>query len=123
MNAHISRRHSTSSPTPDEYKNETEKLHNEIKTLKERLNQTEKLISESNKWTETSKNVEVEKVDKAENTEESSLKVAVSKTEKPEKSSEEINKCSEDANTTMISELKVSNSIFRTKKFAKFCSF
>lgn len=51
VQAHISRRHQTSSDsffTPlsvhEEYRIETEKLHNEIKTLKEKLNQTEKLI-------------------------------------------------------------------------------
>ncbi|XP_043472372.1 zinc finger protein DZIP1 [Leptopilina heterotoma] len=51
VRAHISRRHQTSSDsffTPlsvhEEYRIETEKLHNEIKTLKEKLNQTEKLI-------------------------------------------------------------------------------
>ncbi|XP_033232263.1 uncharacterized protein LOC117183153 isoform X2 [Belonocnema kinseyi] len=55
--AHISRRHptlseafTTSSPVQEEYRAETEKLHNEIKTLKERLNQTERVIrNESNK--------------------------------------------------------------------------
>lgn len=57
VRAHISRRHQTLSDsffTPlsvhEEYRIETEKLHNEIKTLKEKLNQTEKLIrSNSNK--------------------------------------------------------------------------
>ncbi|CAB0039164.1 unnamed protein product [Trichogramma brassicae] len=49
-NAHLFRRHahlanlSTSSLVQDEYRAETEKLHNEIKTLKERLNQTERVI-------------------------------------------------------------------------------
>ncbi|XP_011505705.1 PREDICTED: zinc finger protein DZIP1L [Ceratosolen solmsi marchali] len=58
-NAHLIRRHSnisealsSSSPVNDEYRAETEKLHNEIKTLKERLNQTERVIrNESNKLT------------------------------------------------------------------------
>ena len=57
VRAHISRRHPTlseaftaSSPAHEEYRAETEKLHNEIKTLKERLNQTERVIrNESNK--------------------------------------------------------------------------
>lgn len=51
-NAHLVRRHSnlqdvlsSSSPAAhEEYRVETEKLHNEIKTLKERLNQTERVI-------------------------------------------------------------------------------
>ncbi|KAH0553857.1 zinc finger protein DZIP1 [Cotesia glomerata] len=49
-NLHINRRHSNSpqvsilSPVHDQYKAETEKLHNEIKTLKERLNQTERIV-------------------------------------------------------------------------------
>ncbi|XP_024947858.1 zinc finger protein Dzip1 isoform X2 [Cephus cinctus] len=49
--AHIARRHPnlaepniTSSPVHEQYRMETEKLHNEIKTLKERLNQTERVI-------------------------------------------------------------------------------
>jgi len=38
------------SPVHDHYRIETEKLHNEIKTLKERLNQTERVIrNESDK--------------------------------------------------------------------------
>lgn len=38
------------SPVHDHYRAETEKLHNEIKTLKERLNQTERVIrNESDK--------------------------------------------------------------------------
>lgn len=32
------------SPIHEHYRNETEKLHNEIKNLKERLNETEKVI-------------------------------------------------------------------------------
>lgn len=55
-NLHINRRHSNSpqvsilSPVHDQYKAETEKLHNEIKTLKERLNQTERIVrNESSK--------------------------------------------------------------------------
>lgn len=34
----------TVSPVHEHYRAETEKLHNEIKTLKERLNQTERVI-------------------------------------------------------------------------------
>ncbi|KAG5309121.1 DZI1L protein, partial [Pseudoatta argentina] len=57
VNAHIARKHSyisdmgvSSSPVHDHYRAETEKLHNEIKTLKERLNQTERVIrNESDK--------------------------------------------------------------------------
>ncbi|XP_043287467.1 uncharacterized protein [Venturia canescens] len=50
MNAHLSRRHpnvsrvSLSSPAHEQYRAETEKLHNEIKSLKERLNLTERVI-------------------------------------------------------------------------------
>ncbi|XP_020292118.1 zinc finger protein DZIP1L [Pseudomyrmex gracilis] len=51
VNAHIARKHSyisdmgvTVSPVHEHYRAETEKLHNEIKTLKERLNQTERVI-------------------------------------------------------------------------------
>lgn len=40
----------SASPVHDHYRAETEKLHNEIKTLKERLNQTERVIrSETDK--------------------------------------------------------------------------
>lgn len=50
---------SSQQPVHEEYRAETEKLHNEIKTLKERLNQTERVIrSESSKMiaqNETSK--------------------------------------------------------------------
>lgn len=57
VNAHIARKHSyisdmavSTSPVHDHYRAETEKLHNEIKTLKERLNQTERVIrNESDK--------------------------------------------------------------------------
>ncbi|XP_050462701.1 cilium assembly protein DZIP1 isoform X2 [Cataglyphis hispanica] len=58
VNAHIARKHScisdmsvaTCSPVHEHYRVETEKLHNEIKTLKERLNQTERVIrNESDK--------------------------------------------------------------------------
>ncbi|XP_012537939.1 zinc finger protein DZIP1 [Monomorium pharaonis] len=54
VNAHIARKHSymsvSTSPVHDHYRAETEKLHNEIKTLKERLNQTERVIrSETDK--------------------------------------------------------------------------
>ncbi|CAD6208945.1 GSCOCG00010759001-RA-CDS [Cotesia congregata] len=59
-NLHINRRHSNSpqvsilSPVHDQYKAETEKLHNEIKTLKERLNQTERIVrNESSKLYES----------------------------------------------------------------------
>lgn len=41
---------SVTSPVHEHYRVETEKLHNEIKTLKERLNQTERVIrNESDK--------------------------------------------------------------------------
>lgn len=57
VNAHVARKHSfisdmgvSASPAHDHYRAETEKLHNEIKTLKERLNQTERVIrNESDK--------------------------------------------------------------------------
>ncbi|XP_070149241.1 cilium assembly protein DZIP1 isoform X1 [Polyergus mexicanus] len=57
VNAHIARKHSymsdmsvATSPMHEHYRVETEKLHNEIKTLKERLNQTERVIrNESDK--------------------------------------------------------------------------
>lgn len=40
----------STSPVHEHYRAETEKLHNEIKTLKERLNQTERVImNESDK--------------------------------------------------------------------------
>lgn len=62
VRAHISRRHptlseafTTSSPVHEEYRAETEKLHNEIKTLKERLNQTERVIR--NEFNKASQNV------------------------------------------------------------------
>ncbi|KYN13666.1 Zinc finger protein DZIP1L [Trachymyrmex cornetzi] len=62
VNAHIARKHSyisdmgvSSSPVHDHYRAETEKLHNEIKTLKERLNQTERVIrNESDKLLDNS---------------------------------------------------------------------
>lgn len=42
--------HVSTSPVHEHYRAETEKLHNEIKTLKERLNQTERVImNESDK--------------------------------------------------------------------------
>lgn len=51
VSAHILRRHTyvsdlcvTSSPIHEHYRNETEKLYNEIKNLKERLNETERVI-------------------------------------------------------------------------------
>ncbi|KAK0094864.1 hypothetical protein PV326_009756 [Microctonus aethiopoides] len=57
MNSHITRRHSNASqlsvtsPVHEQYKAEAEKLHHEIKTLKERLNETERVIrSESVKF-------------------------------------------------------------------------
>lgn len=57
VNAHVARRHLyisdmrvSVSPMHEHYRAETEKLHNEIKTLKERLNQTERVIrTESDK--------------------------------------------------------------------------
>ncbi|XP_076295278.1 DAZ interacting zinc finger protein 1 [Lasioglossum baleicum] len=60
LSGHILRRHAymsdlcmTSSPVHDHYRSETEKLHNEIKNLKERLNETEKVIrNESEKGPE-----------------------------------------------------------------------
>ncbi|XP_066600115.1 cilium assembly protein DZIP1-like isoform X2 [Prorops nasuta] len=62
VNAHIARRHAYElnySAIPiihDHYKTETEKLHNEIKSLKERLNQTEKII-----YNNTNKSINNEK--------------------------------------------------------------
>lgn len=47
MNSHLSRRHSNvtiSSPEHEQYRAEAEKLNNEIKNLKERLNETERLV-------------------------------------------------------------------------------
>ncbi|XP_063993118.1 cilium assembly protein DZIP1L [Diachasmimorpha longicaudata] len=48
MTSHMTRRHSiqslAASPGHEEYRAEAEKLHNEIKTLKERLNETERII-------------------------------------------------------------------------------
>ncbi|OAD59232.1 Zinc finger protein DZIP1L [Eufriesea mexicana] len=51
VSAHIIRRHAyasnlymTASPIHEHYRSETEKLHNEIKNLKERLNETERVI-------------------------------------------------------------------------------
>jgi len=45
----------STSPVHAHYRIETEKLHNEIKTLKERLNQTERVIrNESNKLMDNS---------------------------------------------------------------------
>lgn len=50
MNSHVSRRHSktlmttTASPIDEQYRAEAEKLHSEIKNLKERLNETERVI-------------------------------------------------------------------------------
>lgn len=82
VNAHIARKHSyisdmgvSTSPVHDHYRAETEKLHNEIKTLKERLNQTERVIrNESDKLLDnmgkdytrnTSKNeYDIDKVDR-----------------------------------------------------------
>lgn len=58
MSAHIARRHSNlaepaPSPVHEQYRVETEKLHDEIKTLKERLNRTERVIgNESDKASE-----------------------------------------------------------------------
>lgn len=57
VNAHVARRHLyvsdtrvSTSPIHEHYRAETEKLHNEIKTLKERLNRTERIIrNESDK--------------------------------------------------------------------------
>lgn len=68
VNAHIARKHSyipdiniVTSPVHEHYRVETEKLHNEIKTLKERLNQTERVIrNESDKLldsTQDTKNI------------------------------------------------------------------
>ncbi|XP_011258154.2 zinc finger protein DZIP1 [Camponotus floridanus] len=80
VNAHIARKHSyvsdmsvTISPVHEHYRVETEKLHNEIKTLKERLNQTERVIrNESDKLLDntedyaknTSKNEYINKLDR-----------------------------------------------------------
>lgn len=55
VSAHIARRHSfipdlmyASSPIHEQYRAETEKLHSEIKTLKERLNETERIMRKEN---------------------------------------------------------------------------
>lgn len=76
VNAHIARKHSyvsdigvTTSPVHEHYRVETEKLHNEIKTLKERLNQTERVIrNESDKLSDNTedyaKNISNEYVNK-----------------------------------------------------------
>uniref|UniRef100_A0A0C9R5A2 Dzip1_0 protein n=1 Tax=Fopius arisanus TaxID=64838 RepID=A0A0C9R5A2_9HYME len=62
MSSHLTRRHSNqsipiSSPVHEEYRAEAEKLHNEIKNLKERLNETERIIrSESGKLHESIEN-------------------------------------------------------------------
>lgn len=61
VSAHIIRRHAyaselymPASPIHEQYRSETEKLHNEIKNLKERLNETEKVIrNESERIPET----------------------------------------------------------------------
>ncbi|CAD1474912.1 unnamed protein product, partial [Heterotrigona itama] len=60
VSAHIIRRHAYASdlympvsPVHEHYRSETEKLHNEIKNLKERLNETEKIIkNESERFPE-----------------------------------------------------------------------
>lgn len=60
VSAHIIRRHAyvsdlymPVSPVHEHYRSETEKLHNEIKNLKERLNETEKVIkNESERFPE-----------------------------------------------------------------------
>ena len=60
VSAHIIRRHAyasdlymSASPVHEHCRNETEKLHNEIKNLKERLNETEKIIkNESERFPE-----------------------------------------------------------------------
>ncbi|XP_043529099.1 zinc finger protein DZIP1L, partial [Frieseomelitta varia] len=60
VSAHIIRRHAyvsdlymPASPVHEHYRSETEKLHNEIKNLKERLNETEKVIkNESERFPE-----------------------------------------------------------------------
>lgn len=78
VNAHIARKHSyisgidvSTSSVHEHYRAETEKLHNEIKTLKERLNQTERVIrNESDKILDNTEKMyiknnksEVDKVD------------------------------------------------------------
>lgn len=69
VNAHVARRHlytfdtrAPTSPIHEHYRAETEKLHNEIKTLKERLNQAERVIrsSESDKFLGTEKDASKE---------------------------------------------------------------
>jgi len=52
----------TTSPVHEHYRVETEKLHNEIKTLKERLNQTERVIrNESDKLLDSMENKYINK--------------------------------------------------------------
>jgi len=52
----------TTSPMHEHYRVETEKLHNEIKTLKERLNQTERVIrNESDKLLDNMENKYISK--------------------------------------------------------------
>ncbi|XP_012274447.1 zinc finger protein Dzip1 [Orussus abietinus] len=65
VNAHIMRRHQclsdscfSSSPIHEQYRAEAEKLHTEIKTLKERLNKTERVIR--NESEKSSQNVTLE---------------------------------------------------------------
>jgi len=69
VNAHVARKHPyisdmsvTTSPVHEHYRVETEKLHNEIKTLKERLNQTERVIrNESDKLLDNMENKYISK--------------------------------------------------------------
>nr|XP_033341609.1 interaptin [Megalopta genalis] len=69
LSGHILKRHAymsdmcmTSSPIHDHYRSETEKLHNEIKNLKERLNETEKVIrNESEKVSEKKKVIDYDR--------------------------------------------------------------
>ncbi|XP_053975577.1 cilium assembly protein DZIP1 isoform X1 [Hylaeus volcanicus] len=68
VSAHILRRHAyasdlcmTSSPIHEHYRSETERLHNEIKNLKERLNETERVIRNESESVTNKKMVDYEK--------------------------------------------------------------
>ncbi|KAG7200526.1 hypothetical protein KM043_001090 [Ampulex compressa] len=99
VNAHIARRHPYISdmhlplaPAHDHYRVETEKLHEEIKTLKERLNETERVIRNESYGIPDNYKVDYEKRTAKEDLE--SLKYTVEETEKAEESKgyqEEIN--------------------------------
>ncbi|XP_034193934.2 DAZ interacting zinc finger protein 1 isoform X2 [Osmia lignaria lignaria] len=68
VSAHVIRRHAytsdlymPASPIHEHYRNETEKLHNEIKNLKERLNETEKVIRNEAEKVSDKKTIEYDK--------------------------------------------------------------